>query len=102
MNFTRLFFDVDLRRAFEGLREVAKGQSTPLTEHSTILFMNARMTAFKLLRANKYLVYFKNGNRKIPLDALQHLPEFFGGTQFEMSRAIEKSLRTKLNLEKAQ
>lgn len=97
MRIARIFFDVDMRQSFEGLKKIAEDAKTDLSH--TILFMNRKMTSFKILQQESYLVYFKNGNRRIPLDAIQHLPMAFGGSEFEFNRAIEKSLRSKLRLE---
>lgn len=90
MKLTRVFLDQDLRCSFEGLRKIADEAKTDLG--GTIVFINAKKTSFKLLHQNSYLVYYKNGNRRIPLEALRHLPETFGGTELEMKGAIRKSL----------
>lgn len=99
MRLTRVFFDVDLRCAFEGLGEIAKKSKTPNNEDTSILFLNRKMTAFKLIRGKQYLVYFKNNGRKIPLDSLRMLPEYFGGSKLEFEQAVRRSLEEKMNFE---
>jgi hypothetical protein len=99
MKITRVFFNTYMGYGFEGLRQITKDAKTPITEDTTIVFINRPMTAFKYLRGPHYLVYYKNGGRRIPLDALALLPTFFGGSQTEMDQAIKKSLVKKLNLE---
>lgn len=96
MRVTRVFFETDMRKNFDGLREIAKKASTQVGPESCILFINTSRTSFKIMKANKYLVYYSNGGRRIPLDALKHLPSEFGGSDTEMSDAIEKSLREKV------
>lgn len=98
MRLTRIFFDTDLRCSFEGLRKTAKSARTEL-KGNTVMFMNRAMTAFKVVTDDKYIVYFNNRHRRIPIDALKYLPQAFGGTELEMKQAIEKSLRVKLRLE---
>lgn len=93
MRVTRLFLNTDLRKSFVGLREVAKKSGVPVGPDSCMLFINSKCTSFKILKANEYVVYYTNNNKRIPLKALRHLPEEFGGTETEMSGAIEKSLR---------
>lgn len=93
MRITRVFFDVDMRQSFEGLKLVAKD-----APKGVLFFMNAKRTSFKMLIQDKYIVYYKNDNKRIPLDAIQHLPASFGGTEAEMNQAIGKSLRDKLGI----
>jgi hypothetical protein len=90
MRLTRVFLDQDLRSGFEGLRKIAKEVETNL--EGSVVFINRRMTSFKLLHQDAYLIYYKNGNRRIPIEALRHLPESFGGSELEMKGAIKKSL----------
>lgn len=94
MKITRLFVNTDLRCSFDGLRAIAKKAET---DASTIVFINTARTAFKML-TGEYLVYYKNGTRRIPLDAIKHLPEHFGGSPVQMDSAIRKSLEEKLSL----
>lgn len=102
MRLTRVFLDVDLRQAFHGLRVLAKKAHTPVSPESSILFINAARTKFKLLRANKYLVCYNNGTRRIPLEAIAHLPQAFGGTDTEMTAEIRKSIEVKLGFIKTE
>ncbi len=98
MKMTRVFFGVHMGQAFQGLTTIVKESKTTLTPDSNIVFINRKMTAFKVLRGKDYLVYYNNGKHQIPLDALKFLPQQFGGSKFEVDKMIEKSLRTKLGL----
>lgn len=95
MRLRRVFLDTDLRCAFEGLRKLAVEEKTALA-NTSVVFINRKMTAFKLLHNDSYLIYYKNWNRRMPIDALIHLPEHFGGSQLEVTSAIRKSLEIKL------
>ena len=99
MRVTRVFLDTDMRMSFDGLRKLAEENSAGLNCDSTIMFMNRARTMFKVLRANKYLVAYSNGQRKIPLEAITELPQAFGGTELEMNEAIRKSIMKKLRLD---
>lgn len=92
MKLTRVFLETDMRMSFDGLRKLAAENKAGLDADSTIMFMNRKGTKFKVLRANKYLVYYSNGTQRIPLEALSELPEAFGGSALEMREAIRKSL----------
>lgn len=89
MRLTRVFLETDLRCAFDGLRMIAKNSKTKL-EDTTVLFMNRKCTAFKMLTNNTYCIYYRNGSRRIPLEALSELPMAFGGSAMEMNEAIKK------------
>lgn len=104
MRITRVVFDVDLRQSFNGLRTLCKEQRLHCEhEDSRIIFINRAQTAFKLLAGNAYLVYYRTENRrKVPLTALQYLPQYFGGTEAELDEAIRKYLFKKMKLDLSQ
>lgn len=98
MKVARVFLDSDLRMSFQGLHQVlssSKINPENLDPENYYVFMNRAATKFKLI-TGKYLVYFNNGNRRIPLEAIQYLPRNFGGKEAEMNEAIRKSLERKL------
>ncbi len=97
MRLTRVFLDSDLRCSFEGLRLIAKQANTEL-KGSTVMFINSKTTMFKLLEDDKYLISYSNGSKRIPLEAIRHLPQAFGGTEMEMKQAIEKTIKEKLRI----
>lgn len=97
MRIARVFLDCDMRCGFEGLRAVAKDTKFE-GKGDFILFINGPGTAFKMLVGNQYLTYYKNGNRRIPLEAIQLLPEFFDGTKFDLQGAIRKAVMGKLRI----
>lgn len=96
MRITRVFIDVYMGYGFQGLSEIAKEAKTNIGPESCVVFINRKTTAFKMMVDGIYLTYFKNGEKKIPIDAIRFLPEKFGGTQMEFDRAVKKSLETKL------
>ena len=77
---------------------MAKKAKTELEGNNTVLFINHARTKFKILRSDTYLVYYSNGNKRIPLDAIRYLPKAFNGSQVEMDSAIKDSLKSKLKL----
>jgi hypothetical protein len=105
MKIARIFMDVDMRCNFEGMREVLKSAKIDLDTIKSdyvVILMNRRKTAFKMLVDNAYIVYYKNGNRRIPLEAIQYIPQRFGGSEMEFNKAVEKSLRVSLNIPDAE
>lgn len=105
MKIARIFFDVDMRCNFEGMREVIKDAKVDLKTIASdyvVILMNRKKTAFKMLVDNAYIIYYKNGNRRIPLEAIQYIPQRFGGSEMEFNKAVEKSLRVSLNIPNAE
>lgn len=95
--------DVDMRVGFEGLAKTLKENKIDvksLEKGSLIIFLNRKATAFKLLAGKEYVVYYKNGHRRIPLDAIQYLPTFFDGAELDFNKAVEKSIIDKVKLGK--
>jgi len=100
MRITRVVFDVSMRFGFPGLREIAKKTGVKLDQDSTVVFINTKVNAFKMLHKGEYLVYYRHPERhKIPIDAIRFLPKFFRGTRMEMDEAIKQSLSNKLGIE---
>lgn len=98
MKIARIFQETDMRMNFQGLhRLLTKASVDPrnLNPDHYYIFMNRACTKFKLI-SGAYLVYFNNGNRRIPLEAIQYLPKNFGGTEAQMNEAIRKSLEKRL------
>lgn len=92
MKIARVFLETDMRMGFQGLhRLLARNSVNPqnLNPEHYYVFMNRKRTKFKVISGH-YLVYFNNGNKLIPLEALQFLPRNFGGSEVEMSEAIRK------------
>lgn len=99
MEIARVYFDVDMRLGFQGLTVLAvKKKYDPRVEDEKrmVVFMNRACTKFKLLVSNQYLVYYNNGSRRIPLEAISHLPTFFDGKKLTLDRAIAKTIINKL------
>ena len=94
MRLTRVFYDADLRCNKVGLTKIARDAQTPL-EHSTVIFFNRKLTMFKLLVNGTYCTSFGEGKR-IPLEAIEHLPQAFGGSAMQMQSAIRKAIAHKL------
>lgn len=100
MRIARVFLDSDLRCSFEGLRLVMKEQKEQLGPNDLAVFLNRKASAFKIITGNDYLIYYKSGSaRRIPLEAIKHLPVAFGGKEFDFTRSIRKSLCEKLRID---
>lgn len=104
MVIARVYFDQDMRCAFQGFKSTLRkdGVSPDIQDREKcFIFMNRACTKFKLM-VGGYLVYYNNGSRKIPLDAIQYLPTFFDGKKMNLdqgvTKAVIKSVRQKLGL----
>lgn len=99
MEIARVFLDQDMRCNFPGIQKTLRKaliKPETLSEKSFIVFLNSKGTKFKLLVGTSYLIYYTNGNRPIPLEAISHLPSCFEGKRFDFSRAVSKTLEGKL------
>lgn len=99
MKIARIFLESDLRQGFQGLHTVlARHEIDPknLNPDHYYIFMNRACSKFKMI-SGSYLVYYNNGNRRIPLDAIQYLPRNFGGSETQMNEAIKRTLTRQLN-----
>ena len=97
MNIGRIFLDSDLRQSFDGLLRVAKDAGLnveKMPSDEVLVFINRKVTSFKLLTASHYLVYWRS-TRRLPLDAIKNLPAAFTGRSFDFNRSIEKTLLDK-------
>ena len=92
MKLARVFLETDMRMGFQGLHRLLNKNhvnSQNLNPDHYYVFMNRARTKFKVI-SGQYLVYFNNGHKLIPLEAIQYLPKNFGGSQMEMTEAIRK------------
>jgi hypothetical protein len=100
MRIARVYFDVHMGQAFAGLMSIChkSGFKPEEKADSYVVFINKKRTKFKLLVGNQYLIYHDNKDKQFPLEAIQHLPQAFTGKQFEFATAVDKAIRTKMEL----
>lgn len=101
MRLARIYFDVDMRCSFDGIRKFLEEEDfdvKTMNKGDLIIFLNRKMTMFKMLAGDKYLVNYSNGTSRIPLEAIQYLPTYFDGSELQFSQAIEKSVKVKLKI----
>lgn len=98
MRIARVFFDIHMGQAFNGLLSICResGYRPEEFKESFVVFINKNRTKFKLLVGNQYLVYHDNQNRAFPLEAIQYIPQAFKGKKFEFDNAIERAIREKV------
>lgn len=100
MKIARVYLDCDLRCSFDGLNALLKKDGVEIASSpgNFVLFMNRKATAFKLLTANSYLMFYRSPSGRIALDAIQNIPEFFDGTRLDFNKAVEKTVKEKLRI----
>ncbi len=99
-NIARVFMDVHLGQGFQGLGEICKKARIDLRtmgDGDFVVFLNRKCTAFKTLNTSKVLTYYKHDEGRLPIEAIRHLTASFGGSKLEFDKAVEKTLRTKVN-----
>lgn len=98
MEIARVFFGVHMAYGFQGLAKVLvdnKMKIETLKENGFIVFMNSKMTAFKLLVGPHYIVYYNNKGKRVPLEAISQFPSFFNGKTLDFKGAERKALEKK-------
>jgi len=96
-----VFLESDLRCGFDGLTKMMQKEKYSITDKdkpSFVLFMNKARTAFKLFVGPHYLMYYKNGYRRIPLEAISRIPRYFNGKALNMRGAIAETVQAQLSL----
>lgn len=92
----RFFPNSDLRNGHLGLAAQAKKQQIDVTSLKTgefVMFANASMTGVKIFCPNHTICYVRSPDgRRIEMKAIRYLPLFFSGTEFNYTKALEKSL----------
>lgn len=98
MEIARVFFDVHMSLNFQGLSRILKDHKIKpetLDTSDLVIFMNRKMTKFKLLIGQNYLVYHSNGNKRVNLEAIQYFPQFFDGKRLDFKAAEKRALERK-------
>lgn len=90
----RFLQNTDLRCMHEGLAKVAKDEGVDVTDLNPgefVVFANSRMTGIKVYAPGNVIAYLKSpDNHRIEIRAIQYLPRFFNGTEFNYSGALKK------------
>lgn len=97
----RVFMNVDLRNAHEGLSELAKKNKVDvntLENGEYLIFINAERNKLKLYASNQVLAYLKLPRGKIDLRVISKIPQAFkasGKIQYEehLKEMIENKLK---------
>jgi len=96
MVIKRIYFDTSMAFSFDRLAEIMRKSHMPvesLKSGEFIVFVNRKQTAFKLLATANVMVYHNNKNRKFPVTAITHFPEFFDGKTIDLAKAVEREIK---------
>lgn len=85
-----LYLNVTMHKQHHGLSEIAATQE--LGSSDLILFVNARMTAYKAMVSAEVIVYYRSPGDRLTINDFKMLPELFGGDRLVLSRDVEKQL----------
>ena len=98
MDIARIVLETDLRCNFQGLTEIMRKEDYTLQDKDVkfVLFFNKAKTKFKMLIGPHYLIYFNNGSKRIPMNAITHIPSYFNGKTLNVRGAIEKTVKEQL------
>lgn len=101
-----VFFGTDMRCSQEGLKlvaETAGKKFDSLKPGEMFCFINNAETRIKVLAptdeadSRGVLGSYMSPHGRIDLDAIQYIPRAFGGSGFDMNKAIKASLEKKLD-----
>lgn len=96
MVIKRIYFDTSMAFSFERLTEIMRKSSMPIESLKAgefVVFVNRKQTAFKLLATTNVMVYHNNKNRRFPITAITHFPEFFDGHTINITKAVERDIK---------
>jgi hypothetical protein len=85
-----LYLNVTMYKQHHGLSELAAVKE--LGSNDLILFVNAKMTAYKAMVSSEVIVYYRSPGDRLTLNDFKKLPELFGGDRMVLSRDVEKQL----------
>lgn len=101
MKIIQLVVDVNMGLGHPGLIEVARKfnlDATQLGDSDLLMFLNRDRSKLKILgKQGIVLGYLRMpGSQKIMLEAIQYLPQTFGGAGFNYDEALKKALAERL------
>ena len=101
MRLLHIIHETDMRCSHEGLLVRAKEAGVPLTKMGpgdVIAFLNTGKDRLKVLAftsekdGHGILAYYRSPHGRVPLEAIEFIPEAFGGDGFRMDKAIKEGL----------
>lgn len=102
MRIIRLVDNVSMGLGHQGLHRLMLGNFkldiTKLEDGQLVMFLNKKKDKLKIIgKSGTVLGYLKMPNgRRIMLDAVQYIPQTFGGSGFDYDLALKKALRARL------
>ncbi len=102
MKIAKVFGDVHMGLGHKGLIDLCKKKFnfdiSELPKDQVVFFINRANNKIKAIGAKGWVVgYIRPPNeQKIMLEAIQYLPETFGGGQFDYPEALRKALGKRL------
>lgn len=85
-----LYLNVTMHKQHKGLSEISALQE--IGNSDLILFVNAKMTAYKAMVSPEVVVYYRSPGERLTLNDFKMLPELFGGNRLILSRDVERQL----------
>lgn len=85
-----LFLNVNMHKSHHGLSELSAVNE--LASNDLILFVNAKLTAYKAMVSPELIVYYRSPGDRLTLNDFKKLPELFGGDRLVLSRDVDRQL----------
>lgn len=85
-----LYLNVTMHKQHHGLSELSATKE--LGANDLMLFVNAKMTAYKAMVSSEVIVYYRSPGDRLTINDFKMLPELFGGDRLVLSRDVEKEL----------
>lgn len=99
MKLLHVFSDTDMRKRHEGLMDYAKEQGVKSPKAGDVLaFLNAKRDRIIVLSfidekdCFGVMGYYRSPHGRVPMEAIQYIPQAFGGEGFDMNKAIRAGL----------
>jgi hypothetical protein len=91
----KFYFEADLRAGHDGLRKKYKLDPDSFASGDFIIFINKRLSGFKLYGSNNTIVYYRSPRGRIDLNTIQFLPQVFNAGKLDYDKALEIMFKKK-------
>ena len=85
-----LYLNVNMHKSHRGLSETIG--ALDFKDRDLILFVNAKMTAYKAMVSSELIAYYRSPGERLTLNDFKKLPELFGGERLTLARDVERQL----------
>lgn len=93
MKLAHIFFDVNMSKGHKGLGEILKSNKKKISDDTSVIFINKRWTALKMLTSSNVILHLKTPKSgRIDPNTIKYLPHCVDGGEIDYSKALKAAL----------